>query len=408
MTSDLCRDFTWLLHFFGTFLFCAPFPSKRKFVRDVPPDGNTRLTVISRGSFPNLVRESIPKRKDAHNTKWLSCSVVFLLTVKNLLFLKLGPKKINFFFFFFFLRMEKGEGWTTIYIRYFSYFSYNNASKLISSAAQGKVRSNLVTTSGCTTPSLPITWPYMTTSAQRPGKKLESETEKVSFVSTSQQIYATNNVFSQLSLQLWTTDVSLTLCFADVIPLVVLRVENFCQLHDSVQHATDHLKSRRLVVVDHADVTMISRADICETKSGKRFVSLAQNTLMTEHQAHNQFSLKTSTLSQRWGRDPPPAHNDDTYGTWLFQPGAAKKMCSHTFVFVLNNNIRDFKQSERYWHLPVAGNRLQDPGQQTGPGNLVEAKGEHWSSKKEILQISAKRKSSSCPQAIDGESDLEF
>ena len=48
--------------------------------------------------------------------------------------------------------------------------NYSKASKLISRAAHGNVRSNFVITSGCSTPSLPIVLPYIITSAHLPGK----------------------------------------------------------------------------------------------------------------------------------------------------------------------------------------------------------------------------------------------
>ena len=40
------------------------------------------------------------------------------------------------------------------------------------------LRSKAVSTSGCSTPSLPTEWPFNRMSAQRPGKKVESVKKK--------------------------------------------------------------------------------------------------------------------------------------------------------------------------------------------------------------------------------------
>lgn len=53
--------------------------------------------------------------------------------------------------------------------------NHKNGSMLISTAEHGLVSSNAVNTLGWMTPILPMTWPFSTTSAQRPGKYVGSE-----------------------------------------------------------------------------------------------------------------------------------------------------------------------------------------------------------------------------------------
>ena len=57
---------------------------------------------------------------------------------------------------------------------YISIFFHRKHSISISTAEAGMFKSKEVNTSGCSTPSLPMTWPLTCTSAQRPGKNVES------------------------------------------------------------------------------------------------------------------------------------------------------------------------------------------------------------------------------------------
>lgn len=104
-------------------------------------------------------------------------SVVYIMRVLE----KFEEKKFFFFllniFFLLFIQRNKYISTKIFHMCFFltKIYSHKNGSILISRTEHGKFNSNLVITSGCKTPSEPITLLLTTISAHRPGKYIESK-----------------------------------------------------------------------------------------------------------------------------------------------------------------------------------------------------------------------------------------